>query len=63
LRSLKSWPEAVTVFEELTRRHPELPRGVRRTLERRIRAWRAMHVGGDEKPPDFGGEARFFGAP
>ncbi|EQD63072.1 integrase catalytic subunit, partial [mine drainage metagenome] len=34
---------AVTVFEELTRRYPELPRGVRRTLERRIRAWRAKH--------------------
>ena len=34
---------AVTVFEELQRRHPELPRGVRRTLERRIRAWRAKH--------------------
>lgn len=31
----------VTVFEELARRYPELPRGVRRTLERRIRAWRA----------------------
>ena len=34
---------AVTVFEELQRRYPELPRGVRRTLERRIRAWRAKH--------------------
>jgi hypothetical protein len=34
---------AVAVFEELTRRYPELPRGVRRTLERRIRAWRAKH--------------------
>ena len=34
---------AVAIFEELTRRHPELPRGVRRTLERRIRAWRAKH--------------------
>ena len=33
---------AVTVFEELTRHYPELPRGVR-TLERRIRAWRAKH--------------------
>jgi hypothetical protein len=33
----------VTIFEELTRRYPELPRGVRRTLERRIRAWRAKH--------------------
>ena len=34
---------AVTVFEELMRRYPELPRGVRRTLERRIRTWRAKH--------------------
>lgn len=33
----------VTVFEELQRRYPELPRGMRRTLERRIRAWRAKH--------------------
>ena len=34
---------AVAIFEELTRRYPELPRGVRRTLERWIRAWRAKH--------------------
>lgn len=34
---------AVAVFEELRRRHPELPAGLRRTLERRIRAWRALH--------------------
>lgn len=33
----------VAVFEELRLRHPELPGGVRRTLERRIRAWRAHH--------------------
>jgi hypothetical protein len=33
----------VAVFEELQRRHPELPRGIRRTLERRIHAWRAQH--------------------
>ncbi len=33
----------VAVFEEITRRHPQLSRGVRRTLERRIRAWRADH--------------------
>ena len=31
----------VGVFEELMRRHPELDPGVRRTLERRIRVWRA----------------------
>ena len=33
----------IAVFEELRRRHPELPDGVRRTLERRIRAWRTVH--------------------
>ena len=33
----------VGVFQELMRRHPELDPGVRRTLERRIRAWRAEH--------------------
>ena len=32
---------AVGVFEELMRRQPELDPGVRRTLERRIRDWRA----------------------
>lgn len=32
---------AVAIFEELRRRHPDLDPGVRRTLERRIRAWRA----------------------
>lgn len=34
---------AVAVFEELRRRHPDLFEGVRRTLERRIRQWRALH--------------------
>ena len=33
----------VGVFEEVMRRHPELDPGVRHTLERRIRAWRAEH--------------------
>ena len=33
----------VGVFQELMRRHPELDPGVRRTLERRIRVWRAEH--------------------
>ncbi len=33
----------VAVYEELLRRHPELGVGIRRTLERRIRAWRAEH--------------------
>jgi transposase InsO family protein len=34
---------AVGIFEELQRRHPGMASGVRRTLERRIRAWRALH--------------------
>ena len=33
----------VAVLEELLRRHPELGAGIRRTLERRIRQWRALH--------------------
>jgi hypothetical protein len=34
---------SVAVFEEMIRRHPELGGGIRRTLERRIRSWRAIH--------------------
>ena len=33
---------AVGVFDEIVRRHPELGERVRRTLERRIRGWRAL---------------------
>jgi hypothetical protein len=33
----------VAVYEELLRRHPDLGTGIRRTLERRIRLWRAEH--------------------
>src|SRR5271166_52393 len=33
---------AVAIFEEMCRRHPEIGQGVRRTLERRMRAWRAV---------------------
>ena len=33
----------VAIFEELLRRHPEMAPGVRRTLERRIRQWRALN--------------------
>ena len=33
----------VAVFAEMRRRHPELGEGVRRTMERRIRAWRALN--------------------
>ncbi len=32
----------VAIFEEVVRRHPELGDGIRRTLERRIRSWRAV---------------------
>ena len=32
----------IAIFEEMRRRHPELPDGVRRTMERRIRQWRAL---------------------
>ena len=34
---------AVAVYEEMMRRHPDLSPGVRRTIERRVRAWRAKH--------------------
>lgn len=42
---LKASPglRAVAVLEELLRRHPDLGLGIRRTLERRIRQWRALH--------------------
>ncbi len=33
----------VAIFDEMLRRHPELSPGIRRTLERRIRAWRAIN--------------------
>ncbi len=47
---LKAAPElrAVAIFEEMQRRHPDLSAGVRRTLERRIRSWRALH-GADQE--------------
>jgi hypothetical protein len=41
----------VTIFEEMLRRHPELSEGVRRTLERRMRGWKALH--GPEKEVIF----------
>ena len=34
---------SVALFEELLRRHPTLDAGIRRTLERRVRTWRAIH--------------------
>ena len=42
---------AIAIFEEMTRRHPELGGGIRRTLERRIRSWRAVH--GEEQEVMF----------
>jgi transposase InsO family protein len=33
----------VAIFEELCRRHRDLSAGTRRTLERRVRSWRAAH--------------------
>lgn len=42
---------AIAIFEEMRLRHPELDPGVRRTMERRIRAWRALH--GEEQEVIF----------
>jgi len=33
---------AIAVVEEIRRRHPEINPNIRRTLERRMRAWRAL---------------------
>src|ERR1700740_3803840 len=33
----------VAIFDEIRRRHPEIGAGVRRTLERRLRPWRALN--------------------
>ena len=51
---LKAAPgvRAVAMLEEMMlRRHPEVGAGIRRTLERRIRAWRAIH--GEEQEVIF----------
>src|SRR5208337_4857148 len=50
---LKAAPglRSIAIFEEILRRHPDLGAGVRRTLERRIRAWRAIH--GEEREVIF----------
>ena len=50
---LKAAPglRVVAIFEEMRLRHPELEPGVRRTMERRIRAWRALH--GEEQEVIF----------
>ncbi len=33
----------IAIFDEIRRRHPEIGAGIRRTLERRIRTWRALN--------------------
>jgi hypothetical protein len=33
----------ITLFGEMQRRHPDLPDSIRRTLERRVRVWQALH--------------------
>jgi plasmid stability protein len=50
---LKAAPglRVVAIFEEMRLRHPELALGVRRTMERRIRTWRALH--GEEQEVIF----------
>ena len=42
---LKAAPgiRVIGVLQELRRRHPDLSRNIRRTLERRIQAWRGLH--------------------
>jgi hypothetical protein len=42
---LKSTPglRPVAIFDEIRHRHPEIGASIRRTLERRIRTWRALH--------------------
>jgi hypothetical protein len=42
---LKSVPglRPIAIFDEIRRRHPEIGAGIRRTLERRIRSWRALN--------------------
>ena len=42
---LKSTPglRPIAIFDEIRRRHPEIGPGIRRTLERRIRTWRALN--------------------
>ena len=41
----------IAIFEEIVRRHPQLGAGIRRTIERRIRAWRAIY--GEEQEVIF----------
>ena len=48
-------PRAVALYEEMMRRHPDLHAGVRRTLERRVRGWKAKH--GPDREIIFGASA------
>ena len=56
------------VYEEMLRRHPELSPGVRRTLERRVRHWQALHgperevIFRQEHPPGAQGLSDFTDA-
>ena len=58
----------VAVYEEMLRRHPELSPGVRRTLERRVRHWQALHgperevIFRQEHPPGIQGLSDFTDA-
>jgi hypothetical protein len=36
-------PRPIAIFDEMQRRHPDLHERVRRTMERRIRQWRALN--------------------
>jgi len=66
---LKSGPglRPVAIFDEVRRRHPEIGTGIRRTLERRIRTWRALHgaeqdvIFRQEHPPGRLGLSDFTG--
>ncbi|ABS70203.1 hypothetical protein Xaut_5004 (plasmid) [Xanthobacter versatilis] len=53
LAGLQAAPDlrSVAIFDEMIRRHPELGAGIRRTLERRIRSWRAIR--GEEREVIF----------
>ena len=55
----------VTIFDELCRHYRNLPAGVRRILERRVRRWRALHgpeqedIFAQRHPPDCLGLSDF----
>ena len=57
------------IYEEVLRRHPELSPGVRRTLERRVRHWQALHgperevIFRQEHPPGQQGSGRRLARP